>query len=396
MQEQIPNALDTLRLSRRQLQAVVQFLRRQQDNFHGAEVRAEPRLPFSAEGGVAIELRHPGGTVGRYLIRPHNLSSRGMGFLNGAFVYPGTACVVLLPKLAGHGARRIAGQAVRCRHVAGNVHEVGVRFEEPLDLSEFIADPAAAKASAAPAGDTGPRFQGAVLAVEDSVDGRELLNFLLGRLGIAATFIAKKREAIELIERRRFDIVFVNAELSATPGGELIHAMRRANYPGPIVALTIDDDEDAAGRLTSKGASHVLVKPVQLDKLTALAEMYLEPAGGGAAGEPPVDPLLSEHWDDVRMRPLIVNFLDRLDTRIPRLRDAMNAGDTDALRAACKELQGTATGYGYPTLSYAAAELHRCLGSRSTDDDPRAAFDDLLRLAKAACLARRTAKAKSA
>ena len=392
-QQQIPNALDTLRLSKRQLQAVVQFLRRQQNNFQGAEVRSEPRLPFIAEGGVPIELRHPGGTVGRYLIRPHNLSSRGMGFLNGAFVYPGTACAAVLPKLGNAGTRRVAGRAVRCRHVAGNVHEVGVQFEEPLDLTEFIENPQA-EAQAAPTGDTGPRFKGTILAVEDSVDGRELLNFMLDQLGIDAAFTDKPRRAVEAIEKRRFDIVFINAELRATPGGELIHAMRRAGYPGPIVALTAANDEDVAGRLTSRGASHVLIKPVRLDNLTALAEMYLKPAAAIKAAPPP-DPLLSEHWDDTRMRPLIVNFLDRLDARLPKLRTALDSGDTEALAAACQELNGTAAGYGYPTLSHAAAELHQALTSKSSGD-PRSALDELLRLAEAACLARRTGNAKSA
>lgn len=77
-----------------------------------------------------------------YLAAARNLSPTGIAFLIGQFVYPGTECRVYL---VDRDNQRIThgGRIVRCRYLAGTarLHEVGVQFESPIDLTHYLPRP---------------------------------------------------------------------------------------------------------------------------------------------------------------------------------------------------------------------------------------------------------------
>jgi len=72
-----------------------------------------------------------------YLVRTRNLSPTGIAFLHGSFVYTGTGCVLALHDAQGKIVG-VEGKVVRCQHVRGHVHDIGVRFSRPLDVKQFL------------------------------------------------------------------------------------------------------------------------------------------------------------------------------------------------------------------------------------------------------------------
>jgi hypothetical protein len=72
-----------------------------------------------------------------FIMVPRNISETGIGLLHGQFIYPQTSCTIhhkpLQGKLTG-----VKGRIVYCRYVLGRVHEVGVQFDEPVDLSTIL------------------------------------------------------------------------------------------------------------------------------------------------------------------------------------------------------------------------------------------------------------------
>jgi len=64
-----------------------------------------------------------------------NLSSSGMAFLVAGQIPTGTECTVRLTSLNGE-AVNVRGQVLHCRQVEGQC-EIGLRFEEPIDVSRF-------------------------------------------------------------------------------------------------------------------------------------------------------------------------------------------------------------------------------------------------------------------
>jgi hypothetical protein len=146
------NCVDTLRLSTRdwdQVQALMD-LEREDGGFGTRDQRRDPRHAYLVGGSVLIEVMHPGGSRVRYLVRPRNLSRSGLGFLHGNFIYTGTRCVVMLLTRRGVSTPCTA-RVVRCRHIQGKVHGLGIKFDRPLDnLDDYLACPAGAAAATSP------------------------------------------------------------------------------------------------------------------------------------------------------------------------------------------------------------------------------------------------------
>ncbi len=138
--------VDTLRLNKRQHESLLLQLGRRAAPFGGQEGRAKGREMYQVEPGVILELLQPGGTSSALLVKPRDLSAEGIGFVHGAFVYTGSHCSVLLKRRDGRLVR-VAGKVVRCCHLHGRLHEIGVRFGETLDLSEYVLDTAAVQTS---------------------------------------------------------------------------------------------------------------------------------------------------------------------------------------------------------------------------------------------------------
>ena len=96
---------------------------------------------------MALRVQHPGGTATSHLVRSRNLSCGGVGFLHGQFLYPKTVCFIVLPTRWGENVI-LPGKVSWCRHVGGRSHEVGVCFDQVIQIDEFL-DPQAAKEAGA-------------------------------------------------------------------------------------------------------------------------------------------------------------------------------------------------------------------------------------------------------
>ncbi|MBB6428904.1 PilZ domain-containing protein [Algisphaera agarilytica] len=96
---------------------------------------------------VALRVIHPGGQKTSHLVRSRNLSSGGMGFLHLSFLYPDTPCHIALQTRHGESVA-MSGKVSWCRLVSGKSHEIGFRFDQMIQIDEFI-DPEVIKASSA-------------------------------------------------------------------------------------------------------------------------------------------------------------------------------------------------------------------------------------------------------
>lgn len=103
------------------------------------------RYPFVRR--AALRISHPGGTVTTHLVRTRNLSTGGVGFIHGAFLYPQTTCHVALQTRHGESVA-LSGQVGWCRHVSGKSHEIGVRLNQVIQVDEFVPPEEMEKAKA--------------------------------------------------------------------------------------------------------------------------------------------------------------------------------------------------------------------------------------------------------
>jgi CheY-like chemotaxis protein len=110
-----------------------------------------------------------------------------------------------------------------------------------------------------------------VLHVEDNPYGRVVMNTLLTGLGHRVDFAASAASAIEMLTRRRYDVVLMDIALGA---GDSVEAMRRiralAGAPGqvPIVGILGHDDGARTQAARAAGMNGMLIKPVSARALS--------------------------------------------------------------------------------------------------------------------------------
>ncbi|MHC4218003.1 MAG: PilZ domain-containing protein [Planctomycetota bacterium] len=100
--------------------------------------RDSPRVPYREAPRVAVIVESEELGKRTYALIPRNISRQGMSLLHGKFVYDGTLCVLGLKALDGQLVP-VRGKIVWCRLVTGRIHEIGIRFEEAIDLADFVS-----------------------------------------------------------------------------------------------------------------------------------------------------------------------------------------------------------------------------------------------------------------
>ncbi len=76
-------------------------------------------------------------------------------------------------------------------------------------------------------------------------------------------------------------------------------------------------------------------------------------------------PVVSEMANDADMLELIEMFVEDLPKRAAALEQALREGELSALSRIAHQLKGAAGGYGFPTITEAAAELEQCAKASS-------------------------------
>ncbi|MFQ6048217.1 MAG: hypothetical protein ACE5K7_02510 [Phycisphaerae bacterium] len=97
--------------------------------------RKDKRYIYRARG-VSIGLVQDGRDI-TLLACGRNLSTNGISFLHDGPIGPGTLCRVRMLDRQGQG-HVAAGTVVHSRPLQKQLYEVGVRFDQPIDVSLFL------------------------------------------------------------------------------------------------------------------------------------------------------------------------------------------------------------------------------------------------------------------
>ena len=127
-------AIDTLRISEQEYRRVLAQLDEKslEAKIKSVQRRRSPRFAHAVH--FVIRISHPGGTTCNYIVRGRDVSASGLSFLHGSFLHKGARCLVLLPGRVERWVQ-VPATIVRCRHLERRTHELGVHFDEPVDLS---------------------------------------------------------------------------------------------------------------------------------------------------------------------------------------------------------------------------------------------------------------------
>jgi hypothetical protein len=131
------NVQDILRLKPQEADQILRAIDDKTKDAVGRERRKAPRVPYRATPRVAVIIESEQLGKRTFALIPRNISCTGMSLLHGKFVYDGTPCVAGLKALDGQLVP-VRGKVMWCRLITGRIHEIGIQFEEPIDLAEFV------------------------------------------------------------------------------------------------------------------------------------------------------------------------------------------------------------------------------------------------------------------
>jgi two-component system chemotaxis response regulator CheY len=118
-----------------------------------------------------------------------------------------------------------------------------------------------------------------ILIVEDSPTMRQLLVFALKRLpGVELVEARDGMDGLRKVTSDHFDLALVDINMPVMDGLKLIHLIRdEESLAGmPIVVITTEGAEEDRARALALGADEYLTKPVQANKVLAVARSLLK------------------------------------------------------------------------------------------------------------------------
>lgn len=105
-----------------------------------------------------------------------------------------------------------------------------------------------------------------ILLVDDIEENRKIASLMLNRLGYRADLATNGVEAIEALEKKPYDIVFMDIQMPEMDGLEATRIIREKWSDGPWIAIitALDISRDIC---FDSGADDVLAKPLIIGQL---------------------------------------------------------------------------------------------------------------------------------
>ncbi len=240
-------------------------------------------------------------------------------------------------------------------------------------------------------GTLGKRFPMRVLVAEDVPVNQQMMRVMLGRMAYEADFADNGLEVLRAMERREYDLIFMDMQMPEMDGLECSRAIRRQPRTRQlaIVALTANVSMEDAQRCRSAGMDDFLTKPIKpLDLRRCLEEwgsklnhtvvekpvetipapVVIPEPTIEAEPEPEVALIDEVTLADLRdldegepglMQSFIDGFREAVIAHLTLLRQAISDGDGEEVRQLAHRLRGTAANVGAAGVSERCAALER-------------------------------------
>jgi signal transduction histidine kinase/CheY-like chemotaxis protein/HPt (histidine-containing phosphotransfer) domain-containing protein len=237
--------------------------------------------------------------------------------------------------------------------------------------------PAASQAGRAATG-----LVGRVLLVEDNPVNLAVARKLIARLGLDCDSARDGREAVDAVQRSRYDVVLMDCQMPEMDGYEATQeirvresVMRRPRLP--IVAMTANAMAGDRERCVDAGMDDYIAKPLDIAQLTEVLKRWIRPAEGAEAPPPvvakPGGGMVADRGDrtvldqkvlnDLRevveeeFGPILRGFIDHAPVLQADLDAGLAAGDVTALVRPAHSLKSSSANVGAMQLSELARNV---------------------------------------
>jgi CheY-like chemotaxis protein len=234
---------------------------------------------------------------------------------------------------------------VRCIHRSGVIHEVGITFQKPIDIRDYVRrDPLADCFSLERVDPKG--LNGTIVVIDPSEIDRRIFKHFLRETGLALHLTATLDDAMPLLDDA-CDLLIADLSLARDKG---FFATVHHRCPVPVVIASSDSSDEVRQLLSEVPMAAFLHKPMtQRMLLRAIGEFLL------VRGRRRLRQEAQPTAPDDEAPQLAQNFVNGLPALVAGIEKAVKAGDAAQCRAACLQIAGTAPAVGFKALGRLAA-----------------------------------------
>ena len=109
--------------------------------------------------------------------------------------------------------------------------------------------------------------QPTVLVVDDDESLQNLFRVFLKKIGFSRVVVGTVKEALTVLEKQHFDLLFLDLKLPDGPADDVYEAAKDLDPNLPVVVITGYPDSAMLNRILAKGPVTVLKKPLKIEQL---------------------------------------------------------------------------------------------------------------------------------
>ena len=213
-----------------------------------------------------------------------------------------------------------------------------------------------------------------ILVVDDDKVNLKIVEGLLHKRGVAVDTCSSGRDAIQMAECVKYDIIILDHMMPEMSGVEVLCELRKGGGPNRdtyTVVLTANVDNGLRERYCEAGFDEYLTKPLTMDCIDTLLEGFVnrisresatdEEKAGPDLKNPVLNYLHSNGFDVeagmsftkgniVLLQDLLAMFADRAEETISKLESYKNSGEFQYYRKTCENQRVTAKSVGATAL----------------------------------------------
>ena len=244
-------------------------------------------------------------------------------------------------------------------------------FGRPAPDEEPSMTPAGAAVAAG-----GERSPLRILLAEDNEVNTKLALLLLEKLGYGADVVGNGREALETLQRERYDVVLMDVEMPEMDG---LEASRRIHAESPddrrprIIAMTANAMQGDRETCLAAGMDDYLSKPIRREELARALARAAALRASSAQAEDVLDTAALEALEAATGDPAFVaELVETFRRDAPKLLDTMRSsavdGNGETLRRTAHTLKSNARTFGASSLAELCEELEATARAGVRDD----------------------------
>jgi len=204
------------------------------------------------------------------------------------------------------------------------------------------------------------------LVVEDVEENRELLTQMLVTAGAEVVSVGDGVDAVKAVNTYPYDFVVMDIHMPRMNGFQAARTIREGGYPGVVVALTANVEEESQETWKNSGFTSIMSKPVAADLLVGSVarlmgkQEYLVVDKLAADKEKDLGDLLDKSYMEScsgKIRTILENFANRIPERLDQVRSAIEERDWERALDLTHQLRGTAANCGFRGLNEAVVRL---------------------------------------